>query len=73
MPAFLRRDNRPPWCDTLFVSETVPPGVVNIYHGRPEADVNTLIDPDYREPISGFPAFKSLLCEAKQAPSGLRF
>ncbi len=50
------------------VAETVSPGVVNMYHGRPEADVNTLIDPDYRDPISGFPAFKSLLCEVKKAP-----
>jgi anaerobic selenocysteine-containing dehydrogenase len=50
------------------LTETVPPGVVNIYHGRPEADVNTLIAPDYRDPISGFPAFKSLLCEVKKAP-----
>jgi len=54
------------------LTETVPPGVVNMYHGRPEADVNTLIDPDYRDPISGFPAFKSLLCELKPAPSTLR-
>ena len=37
-----------------------------MYHGRPEADVNTLIDPDYRDPISGFPAFKSLLCEVRK-------
>jgi anaerobic selenocysteine-containing dehydrogenase len=50
------------------LTETVPPGVVNMYHGRPEADVNTLIDPDYRDPISGFPAFKSMLCELKKAP-----
>jgi anaerobic selenocysteine-containing dehydrogenase len=49
------------------VTEKVPAGVVNMYHGRPEADVNTLIDPDYRDPISGFPAFKSLLCEVKKA------
>ncbi len=50
------------------LTERVPPGVVNMYHGRPEADVNTLIDPDYRDPISGFPAFKSLLCEVKKIP-----
>jgi anaerobic selenocysteine-containing dehydrogenase len=48
------------------LTETVMPGVVNIYHGRPEADVNTLIDPDYRDPISGFPGFKSLLCEVRK-------
>jgi anaerobic selenocysteine-containing dehydrogenase len=45
------------------ITETVPPGVVNVYHGHPEADVNTLIDPDYLDPISGFPGFKSLLCQ----------
>jgi anaerobic selenocysteine-containing dehydrogenase len=48
------------------LTEAVMPGVVNIYHGRPEADVNTLIDPDYRDPISGFPGFKSLLCEVRK-------
>ena len=42
-----------------------------MYHGRPEADVNTLIDPDYRDPISGFPAFKSLLCEVKKISDGV--
>jgi len=46
----------------------VPPGVVNMYHGRAEADVNTLIDPDYRDPISGFPGYKSLLCQVKKVP-----
>jgi len=50
------------------LTETVLPGVVSMYHGRPEADVNLLIDPDDRDPISGFPAFKSLLCEVKKAP-----
>ena len=29
--------------------------------------VNLLIEPDYRDPISGFPGFKSLLCEIKKA------
>jgi anaerobic selenocysteine-containing dehydrogenase len=53
------------------VTEVVPSGVVNMYHGRPEADVNTLIDPDYRDPISGFPAFKSLLCEVEKAPASV--
>ncbi|UCD78640.1 MAG: molybdopterin-dependent oxidoreductase [Desulfobacterales bacterium] len=48
------------------LTEAVMPGVVNIYHGRPEADVNTLIDPDYRDPISGFPGFKSLLCDVRK-------
>ena len=45
------------------LSEIVQPGVVNIYHAWPDADVNLLIEPDYLDPISGFPGFKSLLCE----------
>jgi anaerobic selenocysteine-containing dehydrogenase len=40
----------------------VPQGVVNMYHGDPKGDVNELIDPDYRDPISGYPGFKSMLC-----------
>jgi len=48
------------------VTEKVPPGVVNIYHAYPEIEVNQLIDPDYLDPISGFPGFKSLLCEVEK-------
>lgn len=48
------------------VTEKVPPGVVNIYHAYPEIEVNQLIEPDYLDPISGFPGFKSLLCEVKK-------
>jgi anaerobic selenocysteine-containing dehydrogenase len=47
------------------LTETIPAGVVNIYHAWPDADVNQLIGPDYLDPISGFPGFKSLLCEVK--------
>jgi anaerobic selenocysteine-containing dehydrogenase len=49
------------------ITERVPPGVVTMLHGYPEADVNTLIEPDYLDPISGFPGFKSLLCEIKKS------
>jgi anaerobic selenocysteine-containing dehydrogenase len=45
------------------LTEAVPAGVVGIYHAWPEADVNRLVEPDYLDPISGFPGFKSLLCE----------
>ncbi len=48
------------------LTEIVPPGVVNMYHDYPEASVNLLVEPDYRDPISGFPGFKSLLCEVKK-------
>lgn len=45
------------------LTEVVPPGVASIYHAWPDADVNRLIEPDYLDSISGFPGFKSLLCE----------
>jgi anaerobic selenocysteine-containing dehydrogenase len=48
------------------LTEIVPPGVASIYHAWPEADANALIDPDYLDPVSGFPGFKSLLCEIKK-------
>lgn len=51
------------------MTELVPPGVVNMYHGYPAADVNELIDPEYRDPISGYPGYKSLLCEVKKERS----
>ncbi|MBS1213126.1 MAG: molybdopterin dinucleotide binding domain, partial [Proteobacteria bacterium] len=48
------------------LTEIVPPGVVSMYHAFPTADVNLLIDPDYRDSISGFPGFKALLCEVEK-------
>ena len=48
------------------LTEVVPPGVVSIYHAWPEADANLLIEPDYLDPISGFPGFKALLCEVRK-------
>lgn len=45
------------------VSDRIVPGAVNIYHGWPNIEVNWLIEPDYQDPVSGFPGFKSLLCE----------
>jgi anaerobic selenocysteine-containing dehydrogenase len=45
------------------LTEIVPPGVVNMYHAYPDANVNELIEPDYLDPISGYPGFKSLLCK----------
>jgi len=48
------------------LTEVVPPGVINIFHGYTEPEVNTLVEPDYLDPVSGFPGFKSLLCEVKK-------
>ncbi len=49
------------------ITNTVLPGVVHMFHGYPEANVNTLIEADYLDPISGFPGFKSLLCRIEKA------
>lgn len=44
----------------------VKDGVVSMYHAYPTADDNTLIEPHYRDPVSGFPGFKSLLCKIRK-------
>jgi len=49
------------------LTETVLPGVVHMAHGIKEADVNLLIEPDYLDPVSGFPGFKSLRCQVTKA------
>jgi anaerobic selenocysteine-containing dehydrogenase len=48
------------------LTEVVAPGVVNFYHAWPDADANMLIPPDYLDPLSGYPGFKSLLCEVSK-------
>jgi len=48
------------------LTESILPGVVNMAHGEKDADVNLLIEPDYTDPISGYPGFKSLLCEVEK-------
>jgi hypothetical protein len=40
--------------------------VVSVYHGFPSGDANELVEPDYRDPISGYPGYKSLLCEVSR-------
>ena len=43
------------------VSSMIQKGVVSMYHGYKEANVNYLMDADYLDPISAFPGFKSFL------------
>ncbi|MCB0013553.1 MAG: molybdopterin-dependent oxidoreductase, partial [Anaerolineales bacterium] len=58
-----------------YVTEDIVPGVVeaNMGGGGPlgpvewqEANVNSLTDPENRDPISGFPVYKALLCEVRR-------
>ncbi len=48
------------------LTEVVGPGVVNFYHAWPEADANLLVPPDYLDPLSAYPGFKSLLCQVEK-------
>jgi anaerobic selenocysteine-containing dehydrogenase len=48
------------------LTQMVQPGVIHMYHAYPKADVNTLIEADYLDPISGFPGFKALLCKVEK-------
>jgi anaerobic selenocysteine-containing dehydrogenase len=48
------------------LTRTVQPGVIHMYHGHAEADVNVLFEDDYLDPLSGFPGFKSALCRVEK-------
>ena len=56
------------------LTELAQPGVVHMYHGHPEADVNLLLDPDYLDPISGFPATRlgAARCRSRPEVAGAR-
>jgi anaerobic selenocysteine-containing dehydrogenase len=50
------------------VTDTILSGVVHIPHHWPEkANVNIFTDDRHLDPISGFPAFKSLLCQVTKS------
>jgi len=48
------------------VTEDIHPGVVSMPHGWSEANANLLTDDEARDPISGFPSFRSLLCRVSK-------
>jgi len=48
------------------VTDTVQPGVVSAPHGWAAADVNRLIPDEGLDPISGFPPFRSSLCQVER-------
>jgi anaerobic selenocysteine-containing dehydrogenase len=61
-------------CFHAFVTEDIMPGCVeaNMGGGNPvgpeiwqNCNVNTLTDPENRDPISGFPVYKALLCDVQ--------
>jgi anaerobic selenocysteine-containing dehydrogenase len=49
-----------------WITDALPPGVVSSPHGWAEADVNLLIPDAGLDPISGFPPFRSSLCQVER-------
>jgi len=47
------------------VTDRIKPGVVHCSHGWNSANINELTDDRTLDPISGFPPFKSSLCEVE--------
>jgi anaerobic selenocysteine-containing dehydrogenase len=48
------------------LTQMIQPGVIHMYHGHSEADVNVLFEGDYLDPLSGYPGFKSALCKVEK-------
>ena len=48
------------------LTQMAQPGVVHMHHAFAQADVNILFEADYLDPISGFPGFKSALCNIEK-------
>jgi len=48
------------------LTEMVPAGMVDMFHGWVKQDVNTMLTRDF-DPISGFPPYKSALCRVRKA------
>lgn len=46
----------------VHLTQTIPQGLVNLYHGYSEADTNKLMDSNHLDPYSGFPAYRSTRC-----------
>lgn len=51
------------------LTRAVQKGVVMMYHGYREADVNSLFPPEHNDPCSGFPGYNHLRCGVRKAES----
>lgn len=49
-----------------WVTDIILPGVVHAPHGWPQANINSLIPDAGLDPISGYPGFKSAICQIKK-------
>ncbi|MBP3700655.1 MAG: molybdopterin-dependent oxidoreductase [Lachnospiraceae bacterium] len=50
----------------LEISKIIKEGVIDMFHGWSQANINELISRDF-DPISGFPPFKEGLCQVEKA------
>ena len=48
------------------ITDQILPEVVHAYHGWATANINDLIDDQNLDPITGFPAYKSNLCQIER-------
>ena len=44
----------------------MPAGMVSLYHGYREADANSLLSWDHRDPYSGFPGYRCIRCRVEK-------
>jgi len=55
------------WIDVKAnLTQMARPGVVHMLHDYPRANVNSLLEADYVDPISSFPAFKVAVCRVEK-------
>ena len=52
------------------VTDKMKQGVIHAFHGWNSANINELTDDQSLDPISGFPPFKSLLCQVRRISVG---
>ena len=45
-------------------------GVLHLYHGYSEADVNSILPKNWNDPISGFPGYRSFRCGIRKVKKG---
>lgn len=47
-------------------TNVIPKGMVSLYHGYREADANSLLSYDHRDPYSGFPGYRCIRCKLEK-------
>ena len=48
------------------ITPDIPPQVLSLQHGWDEANANILTDNEPHDPISGYPGFKTILCQVRK-------